>query len=285
MKTISGALTTLLNGNRTFNVADLVTIILVDGSTIYRYTSWDADLTVSANLFSSMHFDRGKTRSIVGVEVDTLELTFFCDTNDVIGSQTFIQAANSGTLDGATLKLERCFMATPGDTTAGTVTLFLGRLADMELGRSYVKITANSHLELLNTNMPRNLYAAGCIHTLYDTGCTLSPLAYRVTSSAASGTTAIMLKSALAQADGYFTLGKIKMTSGANTGLWRTVRLHANSGGTLNLVYPLPTVPTVGDTFDAYPGCDRQQTTCTTKYSNLANFRATPFVPVPEVGV
>jgi hypothetical protein len=41
-------------------------------------------------------------------------------------------------------------------------------------------------------------------------------------------------------------------------------------------------VPAPGDTFIAYPGCDKTQSTCSGKFSNLVNFGGSPYIPVPE---
>jgi uncharacterized phage protein (TIGR02218 family) len=48
------------------------------------------------------------------------------------------------------------------------------------------------------------------------------------------------------------------------------------------LLNPLPLVPSAGDAFTAYPGCDKTQATCTTKFANLGAFRGFPFIPQPE---
>ena len=44
-----------------------------------------------------------------------------------------------------------------------------------------------SALELLNIQMPRNVYQSVCLHTVYDGGCALVKATYTVTGSVASG--------------------------------------------------------------------------------------------------
>jgi hypothetical protein len=44
-------------------------------------------------------------------------------------------------------------------------------------------------------------------------------------------------------------------------------------------------MPNTGDTFTAYPGCDKTQNTCTSKFNNLVNFGGFPYVPVPEAAI
>ncbi|MEI8325522.1 MAG: phage BR0599 family protein [Betaproteobacteria bacterium] len=68
--------------------------------------------------------------------------------------------------------------------------------------------------------------------------------------------------------------------TGANAGIGRTIK--AQAGGVLTSVQPWPSAVTIGDTFTVYPGCDKTQATCSSKFSNLARFRGYPYVPAPE---
>ena len=64
------------------------------------------------------------------------------------------------------------------------------------------------------------------------------------------------------------------------SGISRTVKSYA--GGQFVFILPLPYDPTVGDTFSVYPGCDKTQAVCQSKFNNVARFRGFPFIPVPE---
>jgi uncharacterized phage protein (TIGR02218 family) len=75
----------------------------------------------------------------------------------------------------------------------------------------------------------------------------------------------------------------VTFESGANVGVSRTVRQSTTSG--LYLARPLDYVPTAGDSFVVYKGCDKSMTTCQSRFNNLANFRGFPFVPPPELSM
>lgn len=276
------AMNALLN-SRQFLMADLYTITLADG-TVLRYTAAARDLTVLANVFSSVGplLTRGPTRIVIGLEVDTLEVNFLVNSGVLINGMPVAQFAAFGGFDGARLALWRTFMPVSswGDVSAGYLIQFSGRTAELEPDRSKVKMNVHSDIELLNVMLPRNVYQAGCRHKLYSAGCTLSKAALTVSSAAASGSTQLVINSALAQAAGYFDLGVITFTSGANAGLSRTVKSYAPGVHTLS--FPFPSVPAIGDTFTSYPGCDKQKATCDTKFANLANFGGLPFIPAPE---
>jgi hypothetical protein len=86
-----------------------------------------------------------------------------------------------------------------------------------------------------------------------------------------------------AKPDGYFDNGQIAFTSGPNAGLVKAVRQFFAQQFLFNS--PLPFTPNAGDTFIAYPGCDKTQATCTNKFSNLLNFEGMPYVPAPETAI
>ena len=65
-----------------------------------------------------------------------------------------------------------------------------------------------------------------------------------------------------------------------NNGASRSVKSY--TPGVITLSLPLLAAPGVGDTFNAYPGCDKQQATCTNKFSNKVNFGGQPYIPLPE---
>jgi len=282
MRTASAGLISLLNSSQTFVMADLYTITLVSG-TVVRYTDSSIDLTVSGNTFLSSGpiFKRSRVRIMVGTEVDTLEVTISALPTNLLAGVPWLQAIRNGALDGATLRLDRFLSDVWTDTSRGAINnWFTGRVAPVSVGRSTAKIEVKSDLELLNVQMPRNLYQPGCVHTLYDAGCTLSKGSFSTSSAVASGSTVVKINCALAQAAGYFDLGTLSFTSGVNNGVTRSIKSY--TPGVFNLSLPLFQACTNGDTFTAYLGCDKTQATCTTKFNNLVNFRGFPFIPIPE---
>lgn len=285
MKSASTALIALLAGNQ-FVMADLLTLTTIGGS-VYRYTSADIDLTVGANTFLSaacgVMFKRGRTRVVIGVEVDTLEVTFQASATGQLLGTSFLAAVHNGALDGARLKLERVFMPTWGDTSAGTLVLFSGRVAESSFSRTEARVTVKSDLELLNIKMPRNLYQPACVHTLFDSGCGLSKSGHAVTGIVLNSSTALVVNCNHGQAAGYFDRGVVSFTGGANAGVTRNVKSY--TPGVLSLNYPLPHVPVYGDTISVYPGCDKKQATCSGKFGNVASFRGFPYIPTPETAL
>ncbi len=294
MKPTSSALNAVLALPNKF-VVDAFQFTLIDG-TILRYCGGDQNITdQSGNVYlcgipngpffqkdQKRNGNRGLCKWKIGVEVDTLQFDVIPG-NAMIEGFTFLQACKLGIFDGAECIMYRAFMPTYGDTSAGLVNIFTGRVVEIDCGRSMATFNINSHLELLSQQLPRELYQPACLNTLFDQGCTLSSSSFSVSETVTSATVSV-INATMAQATDYFTLGTVKFTSGNNSGFKRTIKAYT-TGGSITLLVPLPFVPLAGDTFTAVPGCDKKQSTCTNKFSNLVNFRGQPFIPAPETGV
>lgn len=273
--------------------AELFDLLLSSGATL-RFTSFDVALALGANTYpSNMLVRRGSVSARVGLESQSLDLELSPQgdaiTTPSVNGLPFLQAVRQGFLDGARLTMRKVFMAVPAsglptNTNGESVVWFVGTVADATAGRQTARLVVESDLARLNIQMPRNVLQPGCVHSLFDGGCTLAKASF-TTSGAVTATgpnTASSFTTGLTQASNYFALGVVTFSSGANSGLSRTVRAHSNTNGVLTLVSPFPNVPAAGDTFSIVPGCDKQQSTCSAKFSNLAHFRGYPYVPVPE---
>ncbi len=225
---------------------------------------------------------RGTVRTTIGVEVDELDVSLLVNSDVQVLGIGLTQFAKSGGFDGARLSVDRSFSAAPGSTACGSLNQFTGRIADLEITGVEVKMMVKSDLELLNVQMPRNLYMGQCVNSLYDARCGLSAAAFTVTANTTANSTRSSINCNLAQAAGYFNLGTLKYTSGQNQNIERSVKLHTT--GVLVPSFPFPYVPAPGDLFVAKPGCDKLRTTCNSvKFSNEANFGGKPFIPAPEL--
>lgn len=284
MISASAQLIALLESGRQFLMADLYDFVTL-GGTYYRYTNADVDITWNGNTYASngLRLKRSRTRRVRGLEVDTLDITVYPTDADLIEGVPFLQALGTGALTGASVTLWRAFMETWGDTAPGALWQFSGRLSVGPMSRTQAQLKVRSDLELLNIQMPRNVYQPACIHTLYDSGCTLSQAGFGVSNTAQAGSTKTSIVNSLAQGAGYFDQGKLFWLTGANAGVTRTVKSYVP--GILVPSLPLPYTPAAGDTFTVYPGCDKMQATCSSKFANLVNFRGYPYIPVPETAV
>ena len=208
-----------------------------------------------------------------GIQVDSLSVTVSSQDYQMDGFSFFKLVANGG-LDGATLELYRLFFTDPLNPT-GSMWVFSGRVSDSTVTRFEAQLQVNSDIELLNIQMPRNLYQPSCVHSVYDSGCGVSK--NYVYSNVNVGSTSRTINVSLGQADSWFDEGIIEFTSGVNTGVKRTIKTH--SGGVLTLALSLPNIPNAGDSFKLLAGCGRTMSLCQSKFDNLINFRGYPYIP------
>lgn len=290
MKTATGGMVTLLNTGRQFFTADLYTITLYDG-TILRYTSADIDLTIGANTFISADpngpapiITRSRIKRSIGLQANTLTLEIKAYLQHTMFGIPWMQFIKNGGLDGARVLLEQFITDDWTNTSRGSIINFIGDVSDVSPSRTMAEVVVKDDLEKLNIKIPKEIYQPGCRWTLFDAGCGLNKTTFQLsrTVNAGSTTTRILTTSA-GQAAGYFDSGYLFFTSGPNAGAQRTVRKWDGLG--LDLALPLPFAPAAGNAFTIFPGCNKQQTTCQTKFNNLIRFGGQPFVPAPETAV
>lgn len=306
----------LIDGGQFLDV-DLYTIALASGGVI-RLTTASVDITDGVNTWSSRgpHVDIERSKAVAhwktGLDSDTWVVTFLVPPTDVvtgadfpdrIGNVPWVQAANSGVFDDADVQVDRAYFAV-GDLRypfngikakfRGRLTIFAGAVSITDTATAMVVMTIGDYRERLTIGMPRHSYQAGCRHTLFDVACNnagSNPRAsFKVNGVVGAGSTqAIIVAPALAApgASGTYVLGTIIMKSGLNTGFQRTVTDwdHVN----LPLLWPLPFDVVAGDTFEAYPGCDFQFTTCgkfgLAPNGNQDNFGGQPDIPDPATAL
>ena len=273
------------------------------------YSAGPIDVSVPGAYFSAKGplFDQDKAKAVahwkVGLDVDQWQVVVAPRNFDVltgapspdkIGTQPWLAAAQAGALDGAEVQVDRAFasgwpaVGAPALQPTGIVTIFYGRVGELDVGRSAAVVTLYSHLKKLADPLPRNLFQASCIHTLFDSGCTLLAASFAQNGMVAGlGTAANVFTSAIGapSGSGTYGLGRVSMTSGASQGFARTVRSWvAGSPGTFTLISPMPFGIAPGDSFVAYPGCDKQYGTCGL-FKNQANYGGCLSIPVPETAV
>ena len=291
MKPASGDLIDYLNAARAnpdvpLLMADAFTFTLLSGL-ILCYTDVDVTFTYGGNTYlaNSVLVDGLKYKASIGLEVDQQQITVAARASDTIsGGAPFLQALRDGSFDGCEIARDRVFFSDyVGGNAIGAVTLFKGRLGNIDqIGRTSAKLTVNSDLVLLDIDMPRNVYQPTCLHTLYDSGCTLVKNSFGTNGTVHPGSTASVINWPGASA--IYQQGSITFTSGVNAGVTATVG-SVDAGVSLTLLYPLQSAPAHGDAFTVYQGCDHTPWTCSGKFNNLVNFRGFPYVPPPQMAI
>lgn len=300
MKSASPGLIALFASNQPFEQFDLYTITLYSGL-VLRYANCPFDVVYGGNTWLCARNggvvideegDSGpRARWSSGFETGSWAVTIMPrDDVDFIGVLPWGAAARAGILQEATVRVDRGYVgAWPEIPTLklipdGTVNVFFGRTGEIDFGRSSIQISINDPRELLDVDMPRNLYTRQCRYALFDSRCSLDKAAFAfATQIAAAPSTQQFSIVGPVQADNYYALGSLNFTSGDNAGLRMMVR--SSAGNTLALLAPMPFAVSPGDLLTVYPGCDKTDTTCQTKFNNLLNFGGFKYIPPPETAL
>lgn len=264
-----------------FVKCNLFTLTLVNGMTYY-WTDASVDIVFGNQVYdhTGPSISGAKYDLVRGMQVSTLDLTVAVAPTDLLAGVPWTVAARSGALKNADLTIQKAFM--PDWTQpAEALSVFEGYVNESTDAEGAVKLTVVSNAQLLNTQIPRSLFQPGCMRMLFDAGCGVSRAGWQVHGNVQSVQSRFAFTGNMTQADGYFACGDIVFQSGQNAGLRRSVKTY--SGGVVGLSYPLMFDLAQGDAFTITAGCDHTQgpNGCA-KFANLANFKATPYVPPPE---
>jgi uncharacterized phage protein (TIGR02218 family) len=294
MQPATPALKALL-ATRQFYRSDLYIFTLADGSPL-RWSGGDCDIVSEGVLYPcggavGPYFGRqgnaAQCHQKLGTDVDSLTVHALPGRATVKGAP-FLSAVQNGVFDGAWMELRRAYAPALANVAhwpipaTGSVRRFLGRVAEADAGGLVATFTINSPMELLQRQLPRNLYQPGCLNVVGDDACGVDLDAYGVGGAAGAGSDALRIYASLPQTSGWFDLGTVAFTSGGLAGQARSVRSWV-APNTITLMTPFPMPPAAGDTFVITPGCDGSLGVhgCP-KFDNLANFRGFPFVPPPS---
>jgi Uncharacterized conserved protein (DUF2163)/Phage conserved hypothetical protein BR0599 len=258
-----------------------------------------ADATVAGTYLPGLTIKRSSFTQKVGLDVQSCDLTIQPQADNPGGAVTlagggFLSQVRAGGFDGGIITVSKGFFNHPAagaalDISPGIVPWFKGVVDEVQCGRFSVDITVNDTAQLLNVMMPRNILQAGCVHEVFDAGCTLLASTFTVTGAISGGITANGFNTGLTQATNYWQRGIIKFTSGVLNGSSYVVSSYNVTSGAITTIIPLAAAPSVSDTFSIRPNCLKSQAACSNSvaasgppFNNLTHYRGAPYVPQPE---
>ncbi len=274
MKTISAGLTAHLAGGET-TLAWCWRVERRDGVTL-GFTEHDRPLTFLGTTFEpEAGFAASEIRAGSDMAVDAQ------DAEGVLSSERITETdIASGLWDDAVVEIWRVNWA----DTSERVLMRRGAIGEIRRGRVAFVAEMRSLAHLLNQSIGRTFQPV-CDAELGDARCgvDLEDSDFKGTGAVTSvlRDRAFIASGLGAFADGWFALGKITWTSGANDGWSAEVMLHEAAGGAVTITLLEAPAFTIdpGDDFVIRAGCDKRITTCSARFSNAANFRGFPHIP------
>lgn len=271
-KTLSPALEAHYAGD-TLTLAKLWKITRRDGE-VFGFTDHDKSLTFSGVDYEATSvFDASAINTRSEFNVDNLSLIGLLDSGGITADDI-----ESGLWDGATVEVREVNWA---DLTDGANLLMSGDIGQIQRKRGQYTGEMRGLMQKLQNVVGRVVNSA-CDADLGDARCGVDLGALTVSGTVTSvASRRLFTASGLAQAEAYFSGGRVTFTSGANDGISMEIKTHA-TGGVITLHLPMPYGITAADTFDITPGCDKTFATCQAKFNNVVNFRGFPDVPGPD---
>jgi uncharacterized phage protein (TIGR02218 family) len=297
VKPASGTLNTFLISNTEFDLSDLYTITLLDG-TVIRWTDRDQDLVVGGNTFLSTGptISRSGVRQTAGIELSTLSLTLGVgDRSDapLLNGAPLPLAAVRGVFDGATVKLDRIYFDAAG-AQVDTLPWFKGTIEPAPgITATQIKLTVKGALAKLNARkMPWRVFQPPCSKALYSPACGV--VKTEGTNQKTATTVAVDTAGGWVQIDigglapARFLRGTVTFTNGPCFGECRSIKsstLITGSTYRFDFYVPIGRDPRVGGVTQpgvvALFGCDKSLTACT-QHANQDRFGGFPWTPKPE---
>lgn len=268
MKPIASALAAhYATGSTT--VAFCLRIQRTDGQ-VYRFTSWDRDVTVvGENYLSAPGLDISGIAFSVGLAPDNLELRVLYASDAITRADLL-----AGRWSGAAFSL---FEVNARDTSGGINLLLTGETGEAKLtdGEGFT-----IELRSLKQALQRpcgSITQKTCRARLGDSRCGVDLADHTAADTVGTVYAARRLFSGTSvfAPDGAFQAGELTFTSGPNAGVVREIKTFF--GGIYELALPMPFDIEPGHAFSAVAGCQgRLEQDCRDRFDNVLNFQGEP---------
>lgn len=245
-------------------------------TTVMGFTDHDNDLLFDSTTFkATTGFTGSEMGTALGLSVDNVDI-------DGALSSASLQESDliAGLYDNATVEIYHVNW----QDVSQRVLMRKGTIGEVQRGKHFFTAEIRGLAHHLQQPQGR-LLQYGCDANLGDARCkvSLNTAAYRGT-----GTVVSVLNERTFTVSGidsftadWFTFGVLTWASGSNQNRSIEVKYHSvtDSLVTLEVWRKMPDTIEVGHTFSITAGCDKQVSTCRSKFSNIANFRGFPHIP------
>jgi uncharacterized phage protein (TIGR02218 family) len=257
----------------------LLKITRQDGSVV-RITDADFDIFDGTDMWRS---DIGFTASALLIGVNLNQVQGFSLTIGLLDDGITKADLKARRYDAAEVLYYMCDFKQPTDSKFLLFKGHMGRSTITDVDKAVIEVVPFTNDD---AKFADQVYSQTCRHSLGDAGCAFPLESFRVdfTVEEVTGRSAFVLDTFGPSAAGrpdldYFAQGQLKWLTG-NNAEWECDVLRSNTPAlSMILFFPTPTAIQVGDTGKLYPGCNRQASTCASKFDNILNFDGEPFAP------
>lgn len=256
--------------------------ITTNNNLVARFTDFSENLTFLGETYQAIPIWRSKISYHSDLQVDKVDVSMGL-VGITVGeaAYTIPQAIKYGYLRNSHVKI---YIVNFVDTSEYDLIFEGWANEDLSYNKGILNIGVGSILDRLDDKFPKLIYSEYCNHKLFSTYCGLNSDDYKVSSTALTNSTTVLIYSTdflfAAHAEGYWEKGKITMTSGDNTDISRSIVKHYD--GYIRVLINFPSAVANGNTFNVWPGCDKRGETCADRFNNYTNFLGFEYIPRSE---
>ena len=241
-----------------------------DGGQHWRYTSGDVAVVHGGNTYTPATIDRDTVEYNSKLEVSTLQIKVARVQQPVVD---FIALNPLEILWVAVFDLIR----DQPDPEAGVI--FVGQIKNVSIKGLQAIANCEGLESFLKQPVPVPRYQPACNNSLYDDKCMLTDTdwaeAAAVTAISSDGMTVTLSGAGFeAKADDYYTRGYLVYGESR-----RMIVDHIKASKVVLLRYAISSL-VVGAAVTVFAGCDLDIATCQSKFNNMKNFYAHPYIPL-----
>ena len=166
------------------------------------------------------------------------------------------------------------------DSAGEFIVVWKGRVSTVDWSDTQATITSDSVFNALNRAGLGPRFTRQCGTYIYSERCGLSKTNWKQVGVATvvSGTE-LTVPQTIGKDDNYYAGGYVEWENAANGNIeMRFIRSSYGTDGRILLNTFALNLP-AGTAVTLYPGCDHQLATCRAKFSNVVNYRGTPYIP------
>ena len=242
-----------------------------------RFTSFTKPITFLTNVFqpAPIQGDEQERESSVKVGIQRVSIGLSDYMRTVLDLN---RIKNRRILDRGKYRL---YQAELGNEDSNYRLKFAGSTGKVEASRAGLEMEFRDVFFTLKKNVPSDIYAEQCNNVFGDpVTCTVDWDAIKVVGAAQAGSTdKLLIDSGRSELDGYFTRGKLQMTTGALAGEESSIQEYTT--GQFKLMPPFSDAIAIGDQYTAWPNCQKAFGGCQ-GFVNEENFFGFRHVPRPE---
>lgn len=235
---------------------------------IFRYTSADKGIVSGGVTYEKIPLKRSAIEQSQNISRSSLKVNM---PRTISLVTEFIAQPPSNVIDLIIRRFHRL------DAVEEVVVIWKGRVINVDFKKDVCELICDPLIKAMNRTTLRRVYQLSCPHMLYRSACGVDEVNFRenATLIAISGLT-ITSTTFGGQANGYWTGGIVRIEK---SGMPHVRAILAHIGNDVEIDLTIPGLG-IGDIVQTAPGCDRNISTCNTKFNNEDNFGGYPYIPI-----